>query len=112
MKVTKFSKSVNETLDVSKSYDIEEAFSMMMNFKRKHTGSADYDVKVHLTDQIKNAEKYYKRLISDKETMKQIDLSTTQMSELTGRLFIDEDMLDSQQVTCIKKEIDKPIIRA
>ena len=35
MKVTKFSKSVNETLDSSKLYNIEEAFSMLMNFKRE-----------------------------------------------------------------------------
>ena len=35
MKITKFSKSVNETLDVTKLYDVEEAFSMMMSFKRK-----------------------------------------------------------------------------
>ena len=35
MKETKFSKSVNETLDSSKFYKIEEAFSMLMNFKRK-----------------------------------------------------------------------------
>ena len=80
----------------------------MYHYKRKHTGAADTDVRNHISSQIKNAEKYYKRLISDKETMKQIDLSTKQMSELTGRLFIDEDMIDSQQVTCIKKEIDKP----
>ena len=35
MKITKFSKSVNETIDVTKLYDVEEAFSMMMSFKRK-----------------------------------------------------------------------------
>ena len=35
MKVTKFSKSVNEKLDSSKLYKIEEAFSMLMNFKRE-----------------------------------------------------------------------------
>ena len=34
MKVTKFSKSVNETLDSSKFYKVEDAFSMLMNFKR------------------------------------------------------------------------------
>ena len=34
MKITKFSKSVYESLDVTKLYDIEEALSMMMNFKR------------------------------------------------------------------------------
>ena len=35
MKVTKFSKSVNETLDSSKFYNVEEAFNMLMNFKRE-----------------------------------------------------------------------------
>ena len=35
MKITKFSKSVYESLDATKLYDIEEAFSMMMNFKRE-----------------------------------------------------------------------------
>ena len=35
MKETKFSKSVNETLDSSKLYKIEEAFSLLMNFKRE-----------------------------------------------------------------------------
>tara|TARA_R100000742_G_C4278438_1_gene101256 strand:+ start:703 stop:1599 length:897 start_codon:yes stop_codon:yes gene_type:complete len=80
----------------------------MMNFKRKHTGSADYDVRVHLTDQIKNAEKYYKRILQDKEALKAIKLSCHQQSELAGRLFIEEDLLDSQQMSCIKSEISKP----
>jgi large subunit ribosomal protein L1 len=35
MKVTKFSKSVNETLDPSKLYSLEEAFNMLMSFKRE-----------------------------------------------------------------------------
>jgi len=80
----------------------------MMNFRRKHTGSADYDVKVHLSDQIKNAEKYYKRLIADKELMKSVNLNCQQQSELVGRLFIEEDLLDTQQMTCLKSEISKP----
>ena len=35
MKVTKFSKSVNETLDSSKLYSLEEAFNILMSFKRE-----------------------------------------------------------------------------
>ena len=35
MKITKFSKSVNETLDSSKLYSTEEAISMLMSFKRE-----------------------------------------------------------------------------
>jgi|TARA_B110000444_G_scaffold261200_1_gene311758 hypothetical protein len=79
----------------------------MMNFKRKHTGSADYDVKVHLADQIKNAEKYYKRILQDKNAMKTIKLDCAEQSELIGRLFIEEDLLDSQQMSCIKSEMNK-----
>jgi hypothetical protein len=79
----------------------------MMNFKRKHTGSADYDVKVHLADQIKNAEKYYKRILQDKNAMKLIKLDCAKQSELVGRLFIEEDLLDSQQMSCIKSEMNK-----
>lgn len=80
----------------------------MMNYARKHTGSANMDTKVHMSDQIKNAEKYYKRLITDKELLKSMDVNCKAASELVGRLFIDEDMLDSQQVSMIKKEMDKP----
>ena len=35
MKITKFSKSVNETLDSSKLYSTEEAINMLMSFKRE-----------------------------------------------------------------------------
>tara|TARA_R100000935_G_scaffold56025_1_gene86771 strand:- start:5194 stop:6075 length:882 start_codon:yes stop_codon:yes gene_type:complete len=80
----------------------------MMNFKRKHTGTADRDVKTHMSDQIKNAEKYYKRIITDKDFLKSITIDCKESSELVGRLFIDEDMLDTQQLSSIKAEIDKP----
>ena len=80
----------------------------MMNFKRKHTGSADRDVKIHLSDQIKNAEKYYKRIIEDRDAMKAVRLNCSQQSELVGRLFIEQNLLDTQQLTCVKSEMDKP----
>ena len=35
MKLTRFSKAVSEKLDNSKLYNIEEAFNMLMNFKRE-----------------------------------------------------------------------------
>ena len=80
----------------------------MMNYNRKHTGTANMDTKIHMADQIKNAEKYYSRLIADKDYLKTIRLDCTQQSELVGRLFIDEDLLDTQQVTMVKKEMEKP----
>lgn len=80
----------------------------MMNYNRKHTGTANMDTKVHMSDQIKSAEKYYNRLIADKEYLKTITLDCKEQSELVGRLFIDEDLLDTQQVSMTKKEMDKP----
>jgi|TARA_R110002153_G_scaffold19018_2_gene65649 hypothetical protein len=80
----------------------------MMNYNRKHTGTANMDTKIHMSDQIKNAEKYYKRLISDKDYLKTVTLSCKNQSELIGRLFIDEDLLDTQQVSMVKKEMEKP----
>ena len=80
----------------------------MFNFKRKHTGSADMDVRNQIASQIKNGEKYYKRLITDKDALKSISLNCKQQSELAGRLFIEEDLLDTQQMSCLKSEMDKP----
>lgn len=80
----------------------------MMNFKRKHTGSANMDMKVHMSDQIKNGEKYYKRLIADKDVMKMIPLDKRKISELVGRLYIDSEIIEAQQVSAIKAEINKP----
>lgn len=80
----------------------------MLNFKRKHTGSAQHDVKMQLSNQIKNAEKYYKRVLNDKDLMKNTVLNCTQQAEIAGRLFIEEGILDTQQMTCVKSEMDKP----
>jgi len=80
----------------------------MMNYIRKHTGTANMDSKMHMADQIKSGEKYYKRLIADKDYLKTIKLTCKEQSELVGRLFIEEDLIDSQQTSMIKKEMDKP----
>ena len=80
----------------------------LMNYTRKHTGTANMDCKVHMSDQIKNAEKYYKRLIADKDYLKTISIDCKAASELVGRLYIQEDILDSQQMSMVKKEMDKP----
>ena len=63
----------------------------MMNFRRKHTGSAEH----------------YTRIIKDKESLKATSLSKLQQSEIVGRLFIDEELISSSQVSLIKKEIGK-----
>lgn len=80
----------------------------MMNYKRKHRWSATRDIYMHMSDQIKNGEKYYKRLIKDKDSMRNVNLSFREQAELAGRLFIEEQLINTHQLACLKREIEKP----
>jgi hypothetical protein len=80
----------------------------MMNFRRKHTGSADHDIKMQISNQIKNGEKYYKRILTDRDAMRNTELSLQEQAEIAGRLYINEDILDAAQMSCVKAELEKP----
>jgi D-Tyr-tRNAtyr deacylase len=80
----------------------------MLNFKRKHTGTADHDIKMQISNQIKNAEKYYKRIINDRDGLRQVPLTKRDQSELLGRLYADEEILEISQMSIVKSEMEKP----
>jgi hypothetical protein len=80
----------------------------MMNFRRKHTGSADHDIRMQISNQIKNGEKYYKRILNDRDAMRNTNLSLQEQAEIAGRLYINEDILDAAQMSCVKSELEKP----
>ena len=80
----------------------------MMNFKRKHTGSAGHDIVMQLSNQIKNGEKHYTRILNDRDALKSVNLTNRQQSELLGRLFADDEIITPTQVSTIKKEMKKP----
>ena len=79
----------------------------MANFARKHTGSADSEVNAQISSQIKHAHKFFKNLVTDKNSLRTIDLSIQQQAELLGRLFFDEKILDVTQMSCIKSEMNE-----
>jgi hypothetical protein len=80
----------------------------MMNFKRKHTGTAGHDIAMQLSNQIKNGEKHYTRILNDRDSLKNVTLTNREQSELLGRLFADDEIITSSQVSIIKKEMKKP----
>jgi hypothetical protein len=80
----------------------------MMNFKRKHTGSADQDIRNQISNQIKNGEKYYKRILNDRDSLRNTNLSLKEQAEILGRLYINEELLDTTQMSCIRSEYDSP----
>lgn len=80
----------------------------MMSFARKHTGSADYEIRMQISNQIKNAEKYYKRIIDDRNNLRTVTISLKEQAELLGRLYAQEEILDVNQVVTVKQEMSKP----
>ena len=80
----------------------------MMNFKRKHTGTAGHDIVMQLSNQIKTGEKHYTRILDDRDELRNITITKRQQTELLGRLFADDDIITSSQMSIIKKEMKKP----
>ncbi len=78
------------------------------NYKRKHTGSAAYDVINTITAQVADAKTYYANLVADKEMLKQISLDKAQKGNVVGRLFIEQEVLTLTQVGIVQREIEKP----
>ena len=79
----------------------------LSSYARKHTGNADSEAFNHIMSQIKHADKYFSKLILDKDELKKVCLNKKEQSELTGRLFIDEELIDATQMSCIKNEMNK-----
>jgi len=80
----------------------------MMTFARKHTGSADNEIKMQISNQIKNAEKYFKKILDTRDSLRSLPLTKKQQSEMLGRLYFQEDVLETSQLTCIKSELENP----
>ena len=80
----------------------------MASYARKHTGNADKEAFNHIMSQVKQGDKHFTQLIKDRNGFKNCKLDKKEQSELVGRLFIDEDLIDSTQVSCIKNEMKDP----
>jgi hypothetical protein len=77
-------------------------------FKRKHTGTVLTDYKEQAHIHVAEAGNMFKRLIREKQTMKDIELTKRTSAELIGRMFLEEDILTATQVGIIKREMENP----
>lgn len=80
----------------------------MGTWGRKHTGSADSETTETIQNQISKAKQYYKQLVYDKETMKTIHVDPKTQAELVGRLYFEQDLLNTEQLTLIKHQMHTP----
>lgn len=78
-----------------------------LNYSRRHVGSADYDIKMQISNQIKNAEKVYKTIIQDKDRLKKTLLETDDQCKLLGKMFI-KGLIGPRQMVVVKEEMNEP----
>ena len=77
-------------------------------FKKKHVGEIQTFTPQAITDYIKSAEEAFKRIQVEREAMKQIEVNKRIISELIGRLYIEEELIQSTQLNIIQRELKKP----
>jgi hypothetical protein len=75
---------------------------------RKHTGTADLEAKEQIVHQIQQAGVYYKQLLTDRDTMKNISLTKRAQSQLLGILFADYGILEVTGASNVKQQMIKP----
>lgn len=80
----------------------------MGSWGRKHTGTADSETLITITNQILNAKESFDRIISDKNKMKSITVTKQRAAELMGRLFLEKELLTGEQMTIIKSLLKSP----
>lgn len=77
-------------------------------FRRKHTGTADQDIKTFIPEMVKTAIEKFQVLYQQKESMKNRILDKKAINELVGQLYLEESLLKSHQLSLLKKEIELP----
>ena len=76
---------------------------------RKHTGTADTEVKGTIDDYVTNAYMYYNQLVSDKAAMEVVTLNKRKQSQLLGVLFAEYEILTTEQASLVRDQMKKPI---
>lgn len=77
-------------------------------FKKKHVGEIQTFTPQAITDYIKSAGEAFKRIQIEREAMKQVEVDKRVISELIGRLYIEEELIQSTQLNIIQRELKKP----
>ena len=75
---------------------------------RKHTGTADTEVKDTIDQYISNAHMYYNQLCSDKATMESVVLNKRKQAQLLGVLFAEYEILTTEQASMIRDQMKRP----
>jgi hypothetical protein len=72
---------------------------------RRHTGSIARELEEKIQHTFNHLEENYIKLVNDANKMKEIEMPKSTMAELAGRLFIEEEIVNTTQLNILKNEI-------
>lgn len=77
-------------------------------FKRKHVGEIQTFTPTAITEYIKQAGEAFKRMQTERDAMKNIEITKRTAAELIGRMYIEEAFITSTQLNIIQRELNTP----
>lgn len=77
-------------------------------FKKKHMGEIETFTPKTIVEYIKHSSDVFETMCREKEEMKEIEIDSKIRAELIGKLFLEQDFVESTQMNIIKREIAKP----
>jgi hypothetical protein len=80
----------------------------MGSFRKKHMGSVQEFTPSAITEYIKQAGDTFRTMQTERERMKQIEVSKRTQAELIGRLLLEEKLITTMQVNQIAAELTNP----
>lgn len=78
------------------------------SFKKKHIGEIQTLAPLKIIEQLNAIEQEFNKAIELKNRLKEIEITKRTTSELIGRLFNEEELLTTTQLSILKKELDAP----
>jgi len=78
-------------------------------FRKKHRGDVQEFAPFAITEYIKSAGDVFSLMQMEREKMKNIELDRRAIAELVGRMFIEDQVIQSTQLNIIKKQIEAPL---
>lgn len=80
----------------------------MGNFRKRHMGDVQEFTPSTIMEYIKSSGEVFSTMQVEKESMKNIELTSRQRAELIGRMFIEEDFIQTTQLGIIARELEAP----
>jgi hypothetical protein len=80
----------------------------MGSFKKKHQGSVQEFTPNAISEYIKQAGDTFQQMQTEREAMKQIEMTKRVKAELIGRMLIEEQFISSTQMNIMARELENP----